>query len=101
MVPVLSKTTALIFDNDSITFAFFKYILFFPKMRSILPYVNVAENSREQGQATINTEETAGNIFAGFSIHQKIKVTIATVNNANVKYLLQGCMKDFSSFFLF
>jgi len=59
-----------ILAKDSITEEFFRYNLFLPKCRSILPKVNVADNKREQGQATINEAVTAGSMFLGFTIPQ-------------------------------
>jgi hypothetical protein len=39
---------------------FFRYILFLPKIRIILPKVKVADSKREQGQATMSTLVTTG-----------------------------------------
>jgi hypothetical protein len=49
-------------------------------MRSIFPYVNVAESNKEQGHATIKTAVTAGKILAVSTSDQKINVASAIDN---------------------
>src|SRR5690606_14272278 len=60
-VPVLSNITVSTKAIFSMTAAFFRYNLLFPKALSVLPRVKGVDMARAQGQAMINTEVKAFN----------------------------------------